>query len=272
MKVMVNSVPKSGTHLLKRLLTLLGFEEGDASLGTHLLEGRYRPVKNLLRGTALRRKGVPVGIDNPAELNLGYVRRALGSISEGQLFQAHCFYSPELVEQLEENHIRVVGIYRDPRDVAVSYMHYLKRNPHLYLHEDYMSLPSDHDRLLVSIGGGKLGRHRLASIGEQYEHFLKWRNYGILMVSFEDLVGEQGGESDYRQAQTIVQVCEDLDIEIAEERVSEIQNRLFGVPGTFRKGVTGEWRREFSVEHKRLMKDVAGEMLVSLGYEKDCHW
>ena len=41
---------------------------------------------------------------------------------------------------------------------------------------------------------------------------------------------------------------------------------------TFRSGKTGEWKKYFNDEHKNLFKDVAGDLLVQLGYEKDDNW
>ena len=41
---------------------------------------------------------------------------------------------------------------------------------------------------------------------------------------------------------------------------------------TFRSGKTGEWKKHFTGEHKKLFKDVAGDLLVKLGYEKDNNW
>ena len=41
---------------------------------------------------------------------------------------------------------------------------------------------------------------------------------------------------------------------------------------TFRSGKTGEWRKHFTDEHKKIFKDVAGDLLIRLGYEKDNNW
>jgi len=41
---------------------------------------------------------------------------------------------------------------------------------------------------------------------------------------------------------------------------------------TFRSGQTGGWREHFTDEHKKLFKDVAGDLLVRLGYEKNNEW
>jgi hypothetical protein len=41
---------------------------------------------------------------------------------------------------------------------------------------------------------------------------------------------------------------------------------------TYRSGKTGGWREHFTDEHKRLFKDVAGDLLVRLGYESSNDW
>jgi hypothetical protein len=42
--------------------------------------------------------------------------------------------------------------------------------------------------------------------------------------------------------------------------------------GTFRKGQPGNWREHFTPANKALFKDVAGELLIQLGYERDNNW
>ena len=41
---------------------------------------------------------------------------------------------------------------------------------------------------------------------------------------------------------------------------------------TFRSGKTGEWKKHFTEEHKKLFKEVAGDLLVRLGYEENNGW
>ena len=45
-----------------------------------------------------------------------------------------------------------------------------------------------------------------------------------------------------------------------------------GKSRTFRSGKTGGWKEHFPREHRLLFKDVAGDLLVRLGYEKDNDW
>lgn len=42
--------------------------------------------------------------------------------------------------------------------------------------------------------------------------------------------------------------------------------------GTFRKGSIGDWKEEFNEEHKNAFKEIAGELLIKLGYETDYNW
>jgi Sulfotransferase domain len=39
-----------------------------------------------------------------------------------------------------------------------------------------------------------------------------------------------------------------------------------------RKGVAGDWRKVFTDQDKRIYKEVAGQMLIGLGYERDYDW
>ena len=41
---------------------------------------------------------------------------------------------------------------------------------------------------------------------------------------------------------------------------------------TFRSGKTGGWKEYFADEHKKLFNDVAGDLLVRLGYEENNNW
>jgi hypothetical protein len=45
-----------------------------------------------------------------------------------------------------------------------------------------------------------------------------------------------------------------------------------GKSPTFRSGKTGEWKKHFTDEHKKIFKDVAGDLLIKLGFETDKDW
>jgi hypothetical protein len=42
--------------------------------------------------------------------------------------------------------------------------------------------------------------------------------------------------------------------------------------GTFRKGKPGGWQEHFTVKNKQVFKEIAGDLLIQMGYEKDLDW
>jgi len=305
MRVVANSVPKGGTHLLDRLLVLLGFglvdfggirphlvEDGRFSsargrlktslglrmpenvmgIGPHLVEGgRFPRVRGILRDR--RPEKVTVGVDFPRGIDRLWLGRRLAKVPEGSFVTAHCVHTPQLASLFAEEGMKTVCIIRDPRDVAVSSMHYIKQQRGHFAHEAYTSLPSDHARLLLSIRGGELAGHRLRSLGERYRQFSGWgQDPNTVVVRFEDLVGPKGGGSAAVQRRTVERVAAHLDLGLDEQGVVSVTENLFGVGRTFRKGQIGGWRDEFSQEHERAAREVAGALLVELGYEEGQGW
>jgi Sulfotransferase domain len=303
-RIVANSIPKSGTHLLDRLLVLLGFglvdlggirphlvEDGRFPLvsqrlrtllglrkpedvmgiGPHLVEGgRFPPVRRLLRGGGEK---VTIGVVSPQQISRRWLARRLSQVPDGCFLNAHCIYTPELAELFREEGMKTVCILRDPRDVAVSQMHHIKQRSQHFAHEAFMALPSDHERLLVSIRGGELGGRKLQSLEERYRQFLGWeQDEGAVVVKFEDLVGSKGGGSAEVQRRAVERVAAHVGISVNEGTMRLVEENLFGVGRTFRKGQIGGWQEEFSPEHERALKERAGSLLVELGYEAGPNW
>ena len=305
MRAVVNSIPKSGTHLLDRLLILLGFELGDfggvrphlvegdrfplarrrlrsllglwkpenaMGIGPHLIEGgRFPLARKLLRGRGPDK--VTTGVDFPREIGRGWLRRRLAKVPDGCFVTAHCLYTPELAELLREEGMPLVCILRDPRDVAVSQMHHIKQRKEHFAHEAFLKLPSDHERLLLSIRGGELAGRRLQSLDERYRQFVGWqRDENSVLVKFEDLVGPKGGGSAEAQRATVERVARHVGLEPDERMIRTVEENIFGVSKTFRKGQIGGWRSAFSEQHVRATNEVAGPLLAEPGYEADPDW
>ncbi len=45
-----------------------------------------------------------------------------------------------------------------------------------------------------------------------------------------------------------------------------------GPSSRLRKGVAGDWKEAFTAEDKRIVKEVAGDVLIRFGYERDGNW
>ena len=304
-RVLANSIPKSGTHLLLRLFTELGYglvdfggprpspvdgREGRTferlvrsvagarepgrflGVGPHLVTGGRVPgLRRFLRDRGPEK--VVLGVESPKEIGRRWLERRFGNVPQGSVVSAHCSYSDGFGAIARSQDLKVVCLARDPRDTAVSHMHYLKKLPRHPAYREYLALPDDHARLMFSIRGGELGGHRILPMGERYRDFLDWeRRGGAALVRFEDLVGPKGGGSEEAQRRAVGGVVRHLGLEVGEGRLAEIRAGLFGSGRTFRKGRSGGWRNEFSGGHKAAVKEQAQDVLERLGYEEDAGW
>jgi sulfotransferase 6B1 len=247
-KVFINSLPKSGTFLLRRTLSLLP---------TFAPRWSYHGL-------------VP---DTPQ------LERKIQNIRQGQYVSGHLYWSLELIELLVTSNICTLFIIRDLRDVAVSLANYLTyKEPNHRLHPYFKSLKSDRERLMAAIVGvdGKLlkdGR-KAESLGEWAKGFAPWLNEpNCLAVRFEDLIGSAGGGDDERQLKNVRAIINYLDINISEEQITKVAQEIFFKSSTtFNKGQIGDWQNHFTDEHKCAFKKVAGEALINLGYEHGYDW
>ncbi len=164
-------------------------------------------------------------------------------------------------------------IYRDPRDMLVSQVYFATDMHEGHgMHEYYSSLPDFGERLKVAITGIDRNGLYMVSVKQRYEGVFQWlEQKNVLCIRFEDLIN-------YRDATLNAMLNEvgktGYKVPVPREKalsvlVNAIQPRK---SRTFRSGKTGGWKEHFTEEHKRLFKDVAGDLLVRLGYEINNDW
>ncbi|PSB04090.1 sulfotransferase domain-containing protein [Merismopedia glauca] len=245
-KVLANSMPKSGTHLLTRVLSLL---------------------PQLISRWAYH-------VDH----NTWRVEQKIINIRRGQYLSAHLYWSQELTTICQDRDIRTLFIIRDLRDIAVSNAYYIFKNRRHRLSTYFRSLPSDSERLMASIVGvdGNLIADgiRSGSIAEHAIAFVPWLNDpNCLTIRFEDLIGTAGEGSEDQQIQAVSNIINHLGIDLPPSQVPEIaQKAFFTKARTFRKGKIGDWVNHFSEEHKQAFKETAGKVLIELGYATGYEW
>jgi hypothetical protein len=260
---LLNSVPKSGTHLLTRAVSLMpGMDDS----------GVLFPPPN---GRAVAGKdSVLVGVGSPTRFAQDEIRGLLRRVGRGTFATGHVPFSTEMAALLAEQNMKMVLILRDPRDVAVSHARYIPETPDHRLHKIYLSLlPAE--RLMISLVGlndEAAGVHFL-NIHERLEAVLPWRTQPVnYTTTFERLVGPSGGGTREAQVEEIRRIGGHLGVACTAAQVETIAGQAFSGSPTFRKGVIGAWREQFSAEHKRKCKELIGPLLVELGYEKDLDW
>jgi sulfotransferase 6B1 len=247
-----NSKPKSGSHLLLQILN--GF--------TQIMPYRYveaDPIRTIKKDGGRRTaddivadlKRVPQGI-----IGWGYVEAA----------------NENVAYLCQPNHVNYF-IYRDPRDMLVSQVFFATDMHEEHgMHEYYKSLPDFSARLNVAITGIDKDGLRMVSVKQRYEGVFKWlEQRHVMCLRFEDLINHRDATlkamlDEVEKTGYRIPTPRDKALSVLIEAIQPKKSH------TFRSGKTGGWKEHFTEEQKKLFKDVAGDLLVRLGYEKDNQW
>lgn len=198
------------------------------------------------------------------------------------IFISHLTYNKTKYAQVLKKNFTTLFIYRDPRDQAVSFTFFAQLLPG-YAEKIFpdLNIPIKDvpfTALLMDFitNGSWIYPNWISSqpnITNFYHEFLPWKDMpDVYALRFEDLVGPEGGGTEEAQARVISDIAQHVGIAMTQDRVKEITYRLFGHRWTFREGKVGSWKKYFTPEHKQAFKQVAGQLLIDLGYEKDLNW
>jgi hypothetical protein len=247
-----NSKPKSGSHLLLQILN--GF--------TQIMPYQYveaDPVRTIEKKG--RRK-------TEAE-----VLNELQRIPRGAIGWGYVETSPENISFLCQPDRVNYFIYRDPRDMLVSQVFFATdMNEEHGMHEYYKSLPDFGERLKVAITGIDRDGLYMVSVKQRYASVFEWLEQpNVMCIRFEDLINNRDATLD-----AMLDEVESTGYKIPTLRAKALSVLVEAIQPkrshTFRSGKTGGWREHFTEEHKKLFKDITGNLLLKLEYEKDNDW
>jgi hypothetical protein len=138
-------------------------------------------------------------------------------------------------------------------------------------HDYYRSLPDFNARLNVSILGRADTNIEFPNIADRFAPYLGWLDQPrVKTIHFEDLINDRAAALKRIIDHFLVRVPLDAPRELILEGLESSINPQRSP--TFRSGKTGEWKKYFTNEHKKVFKEVAGDLLIRLGYEKDPNW
>jgi hypothetical protein len=246
------SFPKSGTHLLDQIL--LGFSN-------------VAPYSKRIHSFYAEYEG-ETGHKRSPEQALAW----LDSLRPRDVASAHLFARPEVMNRVCSPAFVPYFIFRDPRDVVVSHVFYVTDMEARHIHHAYYeSLPDLNARLNVSILGRPEADVEFPNIAERFAPYLGWLERDeVLSIHFEDLIHDRAASlnriMDHALARASIQAPRQSILDSLESSINPKRSP------TFRSGKTGEWKKYFTDEHKRIFKSVAGDLLIRLGYEKDNTW
>ena len=248
--ICVSTIPKSGTHLLSRII--------------HLITNRTAAWANELT------------IISQGQIN--------EIIKNKQFFITHAPCVAHNAHLLKKNNFKVIFLIRDPRDVLVSYAHWVKKNPYgNLLHVEYPHINELKQWTMSEVISHFIDYYPVKAplitenytIAEFYNLYLSCTQYpDVLLTSFEKLIGPRGGGSKQMQIDEIMKIAEFIGMPVTYEKANDISDQIFGKSDTFREGRIGSWADSINLEQKKHLKNISGfnELLVTLNYEKDSLW
>lgn len=274
MKVIVNSLPKSGTHLLGRLMDLLGMIERQPGLAGGLVRRTARNpwhnVKKLPRLAVSPDTGVNVDLDIPANrVSKKWLHKYLAAIMPGEYLTAHLPYDQDLRRFLAARDFRLLFIYRDPRDVLVSLANFHRRSHKPF--QRIFNAAEPRERWKIALEGVSAGNSALSPLPERLSRAQGWiKDPAVCAVRFEDLIGDQGGGDFEIQKKTLARILRHLSVEVSDaERHYLQENLFFRRSETFHKGQIGQWEEVMSDNDIVLANERLGDMITAYGYTSD---
>jgi hypothetical protein len=208
-------------------------------------------------------------IHNPGLLNLTHpaVNKFLLNEPPGTLFKSHSFPPKDL----QSDKVRIINIYRDPRDVIISNIFYLAN-----LDPKKGGWPELKEMDLKE-------RMKLFMQKTRDHELLKsWYDYsGAYHITYEDML-----KNSYK---VMKRVFDYLNVDYNKKKLKELVNevnfeklskgRKRGVEDRasfFRKGIAGDWQNHFTNEIVEFFVNqkngIWNKLLVKLGYEKHSDW
>lgn len=249
-----NSFPKSGTHLLTQVLQAFA---------------RFGPAVD---------SGLPaiLTFDGPTGRlrHESQILKVLRRLRPGDIAYGHLHATPQVSSLVCDGHFAPYFIYRDPRDVVVSHVHYVTDMAPNHVHHNYYKnfLKDFDERLTVSILGRPEMDISFPNILDRFLPYINWtKKKGVLAIKFEDFIHQQ--ETTLKRVYDhaiqngyVPNIHRDEALKMMQTSINP-QNSP-----TYRSGIPGKWHSAFSNEHKKLFKELTGNLLIELGYEESNDW
>ena len=250
--IFANSKPKSGSHLLLQVMQGLCM----VAPYTYVVEAPIRSVKA-----------------SGGRIDEADIANALRATPKGAIGWGYVDATSANTQVLCQSGRINYFIYRDPRDMLVSHVHYAT-SMHMGhgMNELYNRLPDLNARLKVAITGIDQDGLFMVNVAKRYEGVFQWlQQPHTLCLRFEDMINDQQRSlesilDEFGKAGYTIPTPRDQAIEILRDAIQPTRSH------TFRSGKAGGWRDTFTAEHKDLFKQVAGDLLIRLGYEKNNDW
>lgn len=242
--VFANGIWKSGNNLLMKLCDKIGIPVTGFGVASSSILGQGFFFRKMIRGFGYSKRSVSVGLDASVVVSEKWLEKKLTTLS-GSCVGGHSAYSDSLLRLLVRENYKPIQIVRDPRDIIVSFAHWIIKRPDYYAHKAFSNMSLE-ERMLNLITGFESKDFYHESFATVLDRSFGWitRPENVLVIRFEDLVGEHGGGTIESQHRAISDVLKWIGCDVVE--TNSIATELFGDTPTFRKGKIGGWEDEFT--------------------------
>lgn len=262
--IFIAGLPKSGTSWLEKLVSEIpGFTQLNGSFLRHL-HGAHK-----------------------LEHTHGINREMLNSAPKNRysFIKLHTHYEEKYINVLDEFKLRPTILIRDLRDMLISRYYHVMADPNHWQYGKINSLPFE-EGFEKSLFG--ISHEDNMDVINYYTFWISgWFNYleanqdKCYLMRFEDMKKDLFLEyknflSYYNISFSDSFINQMLERQKTRHVDQKNLSKNLNLPGrlqtTFRKGISGEWKNLFSKSHKDIFKDITGDLLIKLGYEKDLGW
>lgn len=234
----LNSIPKSGTHLLLQVVQGMGLGVVLPSITQYL---------------------------NPHMLT--DIAR-ISTLPPNHFLYGHLYFSPSYEQQFKQHSIKQLLMIRDPRDIIASLYYYLPSLPNHPVMRYAKSNNLNKEQIInLIITGIKREGYVYPGTNSILHNFTQWmRNSDVLTVKYEDVLSPQVQNHEFHK---ILYHLTGGNMPHNQHSIMQsMKNNI--IPrnsGTFRKGKSGEWMNEFTPLNIRTFNENCRVLLKDLGYE-----
>jgi len=249
-KLLVATLPKSGTHFLNVLLPQLGFNRHICELG--------QITTGLIDADPER-----------AQASVQELLAIVDAMPDGAFVLDHVPYNKTLADELAKRDVRVIIMVRNVYDFVVSLSHHLRRDPGPKTPTDFSLHRLQH--WICTEPGPEVDGVPAPPLAKRYARRIgSWTaDKHAFVLRFEDIIGPRGGGLFSDQIATILSLRDYLGLDLDNGALARALFNSFR-PGIalFRRGQIGSWRDEMAPNTAEVIRVAYARTLQDWGYSE----
>ena len=245
--VLLNSLPKSGTHLLQPMLLSAGLIDYQGFFAS------TPPLTMVRRGDYL-------------------ACRALPKIMPNELFSGHIFFEKQLEEIIKESRIPSVFLYRDPRAVFLSEMNYVHGMNRWHRYHKFIKRVDTREAAFdLLLHGMPDADFFFPPFAERVRPYIGWLNSeSTFSLRFEDLIGPSAPSTIANLLEYLASFHNDYGDLVSDAELPSRMLRHVGSDSshTFTGQDPNRWKSILSVAQIEALEVQLADVIECMGYER----